>query len=94
MIVWIKGNPEVEFFGVDDFDLSGDVITVLKLEGNRNCRYPGEPIPIEYGAFSVVGFPTRVSASRARNKWGVVTNIADHRTMIHMGFLRKRMRGR
>jgi hypothetical protein len=94
VIVWIDGQPEVEFFGVDDYAVTGKIVTEIKLEGNQMCRYPDDPVPLVYGAFHVVGLPTVVTGPRVHNAWGVLVNIADHRAILHMAFVRKRQRGR
>jgi hypothetical protein len=94
VIVWIDGNPEVEFFGIDDNAITGNIITEIKIERNKMCRYPDDPVPLDYGNFDVVGLPTVVAASGVRNAWGVLVNIADHKTILHMAFLRKLQRGR
>lgn len=94
VIVWIDGAPEVEFFGVDDYDRTGEIITELKVRGNKLCKYPSESVPFEYSPFQTVGMRNRVTGGRVGNAWGVVTSISDHTSMIRMGFLRKRQRGR
>ncbi len=94
VISWIDGNPEVEFFGIDDYANTGDMITEIKVDGNKMCRYPDDPIPLEYGSFNVVGLPTVVKAPGIRSAWGVLANISDHKTILHMAFLRKHQRRR
>ena len=94
VVAWVNGQPEAEFFGIDDYSKTGDLITEIKVDGNKLCKYPDDPIPIEYSSFNVVGLPKVVDAKGIRNGWGVIANVADHKTIIHMAFLRKRQRGR
>ena len=94
VIAWIGGNPEVEFFGTDDYALTGDVITEIKVHGNKMCRYPDDHVPLEYSTFNVIGLPIVVKAAGVRSAWGVQANISDHKTILQMAFLRKRQRGR
>jgi len=97
VVVWIDGHPHAEFFGADDFDKSGEVLSEIKVPGRRGeriCRYPDEPIPERYNMFNVVGLPVRVSDKGVHNAWAVVANIADHKTMIMLAALRRLERSR
>ena len=97
VVVWIDGHPHVEFFGADDFDKSGEVLSEIKVPGRRAeriCRYPNEPIPERYNMFNAVGLPVRISARGIHNAWAVVANIADHKTMISLAALRRLERSR
>ena len=91
VVVFVDGYPHAEFLGADDFDASGDVLSEIKVEGERGlrmCRYPHEPLPERYSAFPVVGLVNRVLGTGVHNAWAVVANIADHRTMIGLAGLR------
>jgi len=92
VVVWIDGIPEAEFFGAEDFELSGEVLSEIKVSGTpgeRICRYPDELIPERYMMFNVVGLPNRAKGPYLHNAWGVVANIADHKTLIALAALRK-----
>jgi hypothetical protein len=63
VIVFRGQDPLVEFVGADDFEQTGEVLSLIKFAsadgpGERNCRYPGEAVPERYAAFNVVGFKT------------------------------------
>jgi len=97
VVVFVDGHAEVEFFGADDFAISGEVLAEIKVPGDvgeRICRYPEEAVPERYVMFNTVGLPVRASGKWLRGAWGVVVNIADHRTMIALAALRKRERER
>lgn len=92
VVAWIDGYPHVEFFGADDFEASGDLLSEIKLRGERGermCRYPDEAVPARYGTLSVAGMPSRVSGAGVHNAWAVVANIADHRTLCALAALRR-----
>jgi len=94
---WIDGYAHVEFFGVDDFDVSGDIVSEIKVPGDpgeRMCRYPDEPVPERYGGLNAVGLPTRVSGSGVDSAWGVICNISDHKSIAALAGLRRLERWR
>jgi len=48
-VIWIDNEPQAEFVAADDFDVSGGLLSEIKLpgeQGERICRYPDEPVPI------------------------------------------------
>jgi hypothetical protein len=95
--IFIDGYPQAEFFGADDFDFSGEVLSEIKVsgeKGERMCRYPEEAVPERYTIFNTVGLPNRVSGKGIHNAWAVVANIADHKTMISLAALRMEERSR
>jgi hypothetical protein len=95
--VWIDGYPHAEFLGADDFENSGEVLSEIKIpgdKGERILRYPEEPIPERYARFNVVGLPLRVQGPGIHKAWAVVANIADHKTLIDLAALRKLERER
>jgi len=96
IVVWIDGHPEAEFFGADDFDKTGEVLSEIKVSsgGRGICRYSEGLVPERYSMFNVIGLPLRVDADGVRDTWSVVANIADHKTMIALAFLRKYEKGR
>jgi len=90
VVVWIDKRPEAEFVGADDFDLSGEVLSEIKVRGGQEiCRYGTDPIPARYAPFHVVGLKNRINVKGVRNAWAVVANIADHRTMVALAALRR-----
>lgn len=97
VVVWIDDHPHAEFLGADDFDLSGDLLSEIKIPGQRGeriCRYGEEAIPERYSGLPVVGLSTRVSGPNLRQAWAIVANIADHRTLCALGALRRLERER
>ncbi|GEM_PF-1649832 len=91
VVVWIDDYPQAEFIGADDSETSGEVLSEIKVPGERGeriCRYPDEPIPERYIMFNVVGLPLRVQAKGVHNAWAVSVNIADHKTMVAVAGLR------
>lgn len=88
IVVWIDGYPHAEFFGADDFDKSGEVLSVIK-KGRKNCRYSSEAIPERYTLFNVVGLRLRTKAKGVHDVWAVVANIADHKTLVTLAGLRR-----
>lgn len=97
VVVWIDEHPHAEFLGADDFNKTGEVLSEIKVPGDtgeRICRYPDEPIPGRYTMFNTMGLPVRVNAKGVHNAWAVVSNIADHKSMISLAALRRLERNR
>ena len=97
IVVWIDDHPHAEFLGADDFEQSGEVLSEIKVPGDvgeRICRYPDESIPERYAMFNVVGLPLRVQNRGVHQAWAVVSNIADHKTLITLATLRRLERRR
>lgn len=97
VVIWIDDHPHAEFLGVDDFESSGEVLSEIKVPGDvgeRICRYPDEPIPERYMMFRVEGLPVRIQGPGVHRAWAVVTNIADHETLIVLAALRRLERRR
>jgi hypothetical protein len=88
VVVWIDKYPCAEFLGADDFEKSGEVLSVMKV-GNKECGYDDKAIPERYTLFRAVGLKTRVSGSGVHNAWAIVANVADHKTMVTLAGLRK-----
>lgn len=92
VVIWIDGRPEAEFLGADDYERSGALLSELRVAGDpgeRMCRYPDEPIPERYAAFTVVGLPTRVAAAGVHNAWAVLANVSDHQALAALAGLRR-----
>jgi hypothetical protein len=92
VVVWDGDRALVEFFGADDFEVTGDLLAELKVEVGgsvRMCGYPADLVPDRYSGLPIVGLPTRVTGSGVRNAWAVVTNIANHRVILALAALRQ-----
>jgi hypothetical protein len=97
VVIWINNHPHAEFIGADDFDVSGELLSEIKVPGARGeriCRYPDEPIPARYAMFKIEGMPNRIQGPGVRSAWAVVANIADHKTLITLAALKKLERER
>lgn len=97
VVIWIDNKPEAEFFGAEDFEKSGDLLSEIRIPGDigeRICRYPDEPIPERYAMFNIQGLPLRVQGPNVHGAWAIVANIADHKTLIALAALRKLERRR
>lgn len=95
LVVCIDDYPYAEFVGADDFDVTGEVLSEIKVpgaDGRRMCRYPEERVPDRYAGLNVVGIPTRLSGKWVHHGWAVVANIADHKTIIALAALRRQER--
>jgi hypothetical protein len=93
--VWLNKEPQAEFLEADDFATSRELLTEIRLPGEKNlrmCRFPDEPIPEQYSRFRVVGLPTRVHAKGVRSAWAVVTTLEDHKTVLALAALRQMAR--
>lgn len=93
VVIWIDNQPQAEFFGTDDFDKTGEILSEIRIQRDggkvTSCEYPEEPIPERYSMFNVVGLSTRVQGKGVHNAWAVVANIADHKTLINLAALRR-----
>jgi hypothetical protein len=97
VVVFIDGIVHAEFLAADDFEKSGEVLSEIRIPGDRAqrmCDYRSEPVPERYTMFNVVGLPLRVACKGVHNAWAVVANIADHKTLISLGGLRRMERAR
>jgi len=97
IVIFIDYYATAEFFGADDIEFSGEVLSDIKVRGEvgeRICRYPEEPVPERYGMFRIVGLPNRVNAKGVHNAWAVVADISDHQSMITLAALRREERER
>ena len=97
VIIWIDEHPHAEFFGTDDYESSGEVLSEIKVpgdKGERICRYPDESVPERYSLFNVVGLPLRGQDPGVHRAWAVVANIAVHKTLVALAGLRRLERNR
>lgn len=93
VVVWVDGRPAVEFAGADDFETTGEVVTVLKVPnesgpGERNVAFPDDPVPERYLLFAPVRHRSRIDGPRAPHAWGVVINVSDHHRFAAFAALR------
>jgi len=92
VFVLIDGKVYAEFLGADDFEVSGEVLSEIKVPGNvgeRICRYPEEAVPERYNMFNVEGLPLRVRSKGVHGSWAVVASIGDHKTLVALAGLRR-----
>jgi len=92
VIILIDGKVYTEFLSADDFEVSGEILSEVKVPGNvgeRICRYPEEAVPERYNMFNVEGLPLRVKGKGVHNTWAVVANIGDHKTLVALAGLRR-----
>lgn len=92
VLVMIDGHPHAEFVGADDYEQSGEVLSEVKVPGNRGermCRYPDEAVPERYSGLPVVGLPTRIIEAGVHKAWAIVVNVSDHRMMCTLAALRR-----
>jgi hypothetical protein len=97
MVMWIDDYPHPEFLGDDDFEVTGNVLSEIRVPGEKEqriCRYAEESVPPRYADLNVVGLRTRVSSPNLHNAWAAVGNIADHKTLFALAALRLRERER
>jgi hypothetical protein len=92
VVVWIDSHPHAEFLGADDFDVSGEVLSEIKLHAERGepiCRYGADVVPERYSGLRTVGLKTRVSGPGVHDAWAVVTSIGDHLALAQLAALRR-----
>jgi hypothetical protein len=93
VILWKGQEALAEFVGADDFEQTGDVLSLIKISsddgpGERNCRYPEEAIPERYASLPVVGFRNRITGARTARALAVAANVGDHRKLCALAGLR------
>ena len=94
VVIWIDGYPYAEFLASDDIDITGEVLSEIKIYDNINksmsmCRYAGDIIPQRYSIFKTDSLKRRISGQGVHDAWVVVVNISDHTTMICLAAMRK-----
>lgn len=93
VVVFLDGRPTVEFAGLDDFDKSSLVASVITLRNRKRLR-PGQRIPDEYKPFRLVRYNTVVTGPRAMSAMAVVASIDDYKTMVSHAVIRAMFRER
>lgn len=91
VVVFLDGRPTVEFAGVDDFDKSGLVASVITLR-NRKRLKPGQRVPDEYRSFELVRYNTVITGPHAMSAMAVLAKINDYDTMISHALIRTMFR--
>ena len=90
IVVWINNKVQAEFNGADDFEITGEVLSEIRVPGkkrDRMCRYGQEVVPERYASLPVVALKSRIE--NAHDAWAIVVNIADHRQMCLLAALRR-----
>lgn len=98
VVVWIDNYPRAEFMGADDFNLTGEVVSEVKIsdkseKSTRMCRYGSDVVPQRYALFRTDSLKRRVSGVGVHDAWAVVVNVADHESMIALASMRKYEKG-
>lgn len=93
IVVWIDRPVAIELTGADDFEVSGECLSVLqehRIEGEslKNVRHPDDPVPQRYLMFEPVAMKSRIKGDRVPNAWAVAVNVADHRKMAALAALK------
>ena len=94
VVIWIDDHPYVEFFGADDFEITGEVLSEIRYydedaDSVRMCRYAKDTVPQRYSLFRLDSLKRRVNGAGVHDAWCVVSNISDHLTMSLLASLRK-----
>ena len=87
VVVFIDGQPMVEFIGANDFDRSHRLVSIIKPDGYKHLRV-GQPVPTKYDSFERLPFDEIVIGPRAKRGIGVVCKIDDLGTMVRHALLR------
>lgn len=93
VVVWIDDHPFAEFVAVDDFDITGELLSEIrfydkKKDSKRMCKYKKDSIPERYMSFRLDSMKRRIQEDSVHDAWAVVTNVADHFTMLALAALR------
>jgi excisionase family DNA binding protein len=91
VVVFLDRRPTVEFAGVDDFDTSRLIASVITIR-NRKRLKPGQRIPDEYRPFQLVRYNTVITGPRAMSAMGVLAKIDDFATMVSHALIRAKFR--
>jgi len=91
VVVFLDGRPTIEFAGVDDFDKSSLVASVITLRNRKRLR-PGQRVPDEYRSFHLVRYNTVVTGPHAMSAMAVLAKIDDLDTMVSHAMIRAMFR--
>ena len=81
VLVLLNGRPTVEFAGVDDFERSELVASLITLPNKKRLK-PHQPIPKEYRSFDVRQYNSIIKGPRAAKTMAVVAKIDDVDTIV------------
>lgn len=92
--VWIDNYPYAEFMGADDFEITGEVLSEIRIwdDENKNkkmCRYAVDIIPERYSMFRTESLKHRVTGDGVHDAWAVIANVNDHISMSALAAMRK-----
>lgn len=91
--VFLDSRPAVEFCGVDDFDKSGLVASVITLRKRKRLK-PGQRIPDEYRHFQLARYDTVITGPHVMSAMCVLAKINDFNTMVSHALNRVQFRDR
>ena len=92
VVVWVDQHPHAEFVAADDFEISGVVLSEIRIGRGRRirmCPYPEELVPERYAGLNICALGSRVSGPGVRRSWAVAVNISDVRAMCALALLRR-----
>ncbi|RZB35821.1 MAG: hypothetical protein SRB2_02746, partial [Desulfobacteraceae bacterium Eth-SRB2] len=94
VVVWIDNYPYAEFMGADDFEVTGEVLSEIRIwddenDSKRMCRYAVDIIPERYSMFRAGSLKHRVTGDGVHDAWAVIANVADHKCMSALAAMRK-----
>jgi excisionase family DNA binding protein len=81
VLVLLNGRPTVEFAGVDDFEKSELVASLITLPNKKRLK-SHQPIPKEYRSFDVRQYNSLIKGPRAAKTMAVVAKIDDLDTIV------------
>jgi hypothetical protein len=78
-----KRRPIVVFNEADDFDVSGDLVAIIKGKGpgGRSMFAPGDDVPAGYDELDVDVFRDRITGPQAFNRLAVIAKGGDRSAM-------------
>jgi hypothetical protein len=78
-----KRRPIVVFNEADDFDVSGDLVAIIKGKGagGRSMFAPGDAVPAGYDELDVDVFRDRITGPQAFNRLAVIAKGGDRSAM-------------
>jgi len=91
--VFLNGRPTAEFVGVDDFDESKKVASLVVLPNKKRLR-PNQTVPNEYRPFHLVRYNSAVKGPRAATTMAVLSQIDDIDTIVAHAIIRANYRDR
>jgi hypothetical protein len=90
-VVFINGQPMVEFIGADDFLETGLMLAIIKPDGYKHLA-PHQSIPSEYSGFEVRPFNELITGPGAKKGLAVVCPRSDLACMARHALIRWRVK--